>query len=105
MNTSEELIPSAFPSTTEVDLEEAARCCEIHPEMIEEFVRGHFVTAHHDEEGRLVFDASGLLRLRQISILQREGRASLKILRYIVSLIDELEFKEEELRKLREFSR
>ncbi|MDQ8188986.1 hypothetical protein [Roseibacillus persicicus] len=105
MNTSEELIPTSFPSSTPIDLEEAARCCELHPEMIEEFVRGHFVTAHRDEEGQLIFDAGGLLRLRQISILQREGRASLKILRYIVSLIEELELKDEELRKLREQNR
>lgn len=88
-------------SQTTITLEEAAECCELHPDLVEEFARGHFVRAYADTSGALVFDAKGLLRLRHLAVLHNEGRASLRLLRHIAHLMDDLEEKEQELRKLR----
>ena len=85
-----------------ITLQEAAQSCDLHPGIVEEFARGHFVSSHSDEEGEVTFDAEGLLRLRNLAVLHNEGRASLRLLRHIVQLMDELEMKEQELRNLRE---
>ncbi|MGJ8723235.1 MAG: hypothetical protein ACSHYB_01655 [Roseibacillus sp.] len=89
-------------SQTTITLQEAADCCELHPDLVEEFARGHFVRAYSDASGDMIFDAKGLLRLRHLAVLHNEGRASLRLLRHIAHLMDELEIKDQELRKLRE---
>jgi len=87
------------------DLNEAADLCGLHPEMIEEYLRAHLVSAVRGESGKVYFDQSGISRLRHIAYLRDHEGTSLKTLRYIMSLLDHLEAKEHELQELRERAR
>lgn len=84
------------------DLAEASDLCGLHPEMIEEFLRGHLVHGFKGSTGEIYFDQSGIARLRHIAYLRDHEHTSLRTLRYIVSLLDDLEAREQELRGLRE---
>lgn|GEM_PF-918186 len=84
------------------DLAEASKICGLHPEMIEEFLRGHLVCGFRGKAGQIYFDQSGISRLRQIAYLREHEHTSLRTVRYIASLLDNLEAQERELRELRE---
>jgi len=84
------------------ELNEAANLCGLHPEMIEEFLRGHLVQAYQSEGGTVLFDHAGIFRLRQIAHLRDHEQMSLRVIRDIVGLLDSLDSREAELRELRE---
>ncbi|MDA7882449.1 MerR family transcriptional regulator [Akkermansiaceae bacterium] len=84
------------------ELEEAASLCGLHPEMVEEFLRGHLVRAFQSRGGTILFDHAGISRLRQIAHLREHEQMSLRVIRYIVGLHDALDSREAELRELRE---
>jgi hypothetical protein len=83
-------------------LQEASDLCGLHPEMIEEFLRASLVRAFEGRQGELFFDQSGIARLRHIAYLRDHEQTSLRTLRYIVSLLDNLDALENEVRGLRE---
>lgn len=83
-------------------LEEAADLSGMHPEMIEELLRGHFVSAIEGENGTLYFDPAGIYRLRQIQHLREHEHTNLRTIRYILGLLDRLDEREQELRNLRD---
>lgn len=83
-------------------LEEAADLTGLHPEMIEEFLRAHLVDAFEGRSGKIYFDQAGIARLRHIAHLREHEHTSLRTLRYIVTLLDNLEAQEKEIRILRE---
>lgn len=83
-------------------LSEASDLSGLHPEMIEELLRGRLVKAVQGNEGEIYFDSSGISRLRHIAYLRDHEHTSLKTLRYIVNLLDHLEAQEKELQELRE---
>ncbi|MBT8044989.1 MAG: MerR family transcriptional regulator [Verrucomicrobiae bacterium] len=85
-----------------IELTEAADICGLHPEMIEEFLRGGLVSAFRSEEEIVYFDHHGLTRLRQISHFRYQEHANLRTIRYILSLLETLDSREQELRELRE---
>ena len=84
------------------ELAEAADLCGLHPEMIEELLRGHLVRAYQSQGGTVLFDHAGISRLRQIAHLREHEQMSLRVIRYIVGLLDSLDSREAELRELRE---
>jgi hypothetical protein len=84
------------------DLEEAAELCDLHPEMIEEFLRGRLVHAFKNKQGDIYFDSSGVSRLRHIAYLREHEQIKFRTIRYITSLLDSLEAREKELYELRE---
>lgn len=84
------------------DLAEASELSGLHPEMIEELLRGQLVQAFQSPKGEVFFDQAGIARLRQIAYLREHENTSLRTLRYIVGLLDNLEAKDKELRELRE---
>ena len=84
------------------NLQEAADLCGLHPEMIEEFLRGKLVQAFKNEQGNIYFDSSGVSRLRQIAYLREHEQIKFRTIRYITSLLDSLEAREKELLELRE---
>lgn len=81
---------------------EAAELTGLHPEMIEEFLRGQLVQAFEDPAGEILFDSSGIARLRQLAHLRQREQVSLRMTRYIIGLLDSLEAREQELHTLRE---
>ncbi|MCP5535808.1 MAG: MerR family transcriptional regulator [Akkermansiaceae bacterium] len=85
-----------------IELTDAADICGLHPEMVEEFLRGGLVSAFRSEEEIIYFDPSGLTRLRQISHFRHYEHANLRTIRYILNLLDTLDSREQELRELRE---
>ena len=84
------------------DLAEASELSDLHPEMVEELLRGKLVKAFQAPNGEIFFDQAGIARLRQIAYLRQHENTSLRTLRYIVSLLDNLEAQDKELRELRE---
>ena len=84
------------------NLEEAAELCDLHPEMIEEFLRGKLVHAFENNQGNIYFDSSGVSRLRQIAYLREHEQVKFRTIRYITSLLDSLAAREKELHELRE---
>ena len=84
------------------ELGEAAELCGLHPEMIDEFLRGNLVRAFQSQSGEVLFDQAGIARLRQIAHLREREQMNLRVIRYIVSLLDSLDAREAELRELRE---
>lgn len=84
------------------DLDETARLTGLHPEMIEEFLRARLVRGFQGRAGGLFFDQAGIARLRHIAYLRDHENTSLRTLRYIVTLLDNLEAQEREIRMLRE---
>ena len=100
-----ELISIAESSSVDsllTGLDEAAALSGLHPEMIEEFIRGQLVTAYKTPEGDIYFDQSGIARLRQLEYLREHEQTSLRMMRYITTLLDGLESREREIRELRE---
>ena len=100
-----ELITIAESSSVDsllTSLHEAAELSNLHPEMIEEFLRGHLVTAYKNPKGEIYFDPSGISRLRQLAHLHQHEQTSLRMLRYIATLLDGLDAREQEIRELRE---
>lgn len=86
-----------------VELTDAADICGLHPQMIEEFLRGGLVNAYQrEEEQAIYFDQAGLVRLRQIFHFRHHEHANLRTIRYILNLLDTLQSREQELRELRE---
>ena len=83
-------------------LSETAQLSGLHPEMIEEFIRGQLVHAFEGDPGEFYFDESGISRLRHIAYLREHEHTSLRTVRYIVTLLDHLEIKEREVHELRE---
>jgi DNA-binding transcriptional MerR regulator len=92
----------SLPHHPLASLEEASDLCGLHPEMIEEFLRASLVQAFEGNGGELLFDQSGIARLRHIAHLRDHEHTSLRTLRYIVSLLDNLNALEREVRQLRE---
>ena len=90
---------------TFITLVEAADQSGLHPEMVEEFLRGRLVTAFCNEAGEVLFDQNGVFRLRQIAHFRLQKHTDLKTLRFITSLLDALEARELENRRLRELLR
>ena len=84
------------------NLQEASDLCGLHPEMIEEFLRASLVRAFAGSPGELFFDQAAIARLRHIAYLRDHEQTSLRTLRYIVSLLDNLNAMESEVRDLRE---
>lgn len=84
------------------DLKEASDLCGLHPEMIEEFLRAGLVHGFQSEQGEIYLDQSGIARLRHIAYLRDHEHTSLRTLRYIVGLLDNLDALEREIRELRE---
>ncbi|MGJ8697065.1 MAG: chaperone modulator CbpM [Verrucomicrobiaceae bacterium] len=93
---------SSEPDSVFTSLSEAAEITGLHPEMIEEFLRGSLVHAFKDSAGVIFFDPSGITRLRQLAHLRQHEQISLRMTRYIASLLDSLEAREQELHTLRE---
>ncbi len=85
-----------------IDLDEAAALSGLHPEMIEEFLRGALIHGFKDPHGNIYFDQTAVSRLRKIAQLQQREHASLRTIRYITGLLDSLDARERELRSLRE---
>ncbi len=85
-----------------IDLDEAAVLSGLHPEMIEEFLRGSLIHGFTDSHGNIYFDQTAVSRLRKIAQLQQREHASLRTIRYITGLLDSLDARERELRSLRE---
>ena len=84
-------------------LERAAELSGMHPEMILEFTRAEIVhTIGEDPDGAPRFDESEIVRLRQIEHLRADEGVSLRLIRYILALLDRLETAEHELHLLRE---
>ncbi|MBT8037886.1 MAG: hypothetical protein KJO21_10110 [Verrucomicrobiae bacterium] len=88
-----------------IDLNEAAELSDLHPEMIEEFLRGSLIQGFKDSHGKIYFDQAGISRLRKIAQLQQREHASLRTIRYIIGLLDCLDAREQELQTLRELLR
>lgn len=84
------------------DIDEAAELSGLHPGVIEEFLRSQLVQGFQGRDGRLLFDHAGVSRLRQIAHLRDREQMSLKVVRYIVTLLDSLDAREAELVELRE---
>jgi DNA-binding transcriptional MerR regulator len=84
------------------ELHEAADLCGLHPGIIEELLRGNLVHAFQNKSGTVLFDHAGISRLRQIAHLREHEQMSLRVIRYIVGLLDSLDSRESELRELRE---
>jgi len=81
---------------------DAAQLTGVHPDMIEEFERGHLVArVETDENRRPVFNESGICRLRLLSDLRDREKLSLRMTRVICHLMDRLERSEAEARHLR----
>lgn len=87
------------------NLEEASDLCGLHPQMIEEFLRASLVRAFKGKGGEIYFDQAGIARLRHIAYLRDYEQTSLRTLRYIVGLLDDLDVREKEIRELRELLR
>jgi DNA-binding transcriptional MerR regulator len=85
-----------------LDLDEAADLSGLHPQMIEEYSRGHLVTAVKNQQGALYFDQAGIFRLRQIAQLTEQQGVNIRLVRYITTLLDTLDTQDLELRELRE---
>jgi DNA-binding transcriptional MerR regulator len=83
-------------------LSEASELCGLHPEMIEEFLRGELVRASKTLNGEIYFDPSGISRLRQLAHLREDEHMSLRMVRYVAGLLDSIDYQEQELRTLRE---
>ena len=84
------------------NLEAAAELSGLHPEMILEFLRAHFVkVAHRTTHGDLFFDYNGIRRLRQIQYLRKRHHVNLHTIQLFVRLLDQLAASEQELRELR----
>jgi hypothetical protein len=84
------------------NLAETAELSGIHPEMIEEFIRGHLVQAFEKSRGEFYFDESAISRLRHLAYLRDHDHTSLRTLRYIGNLLDHIETKERQIHELRE---
>ncbi len=84
------------------DIDEAAELSGLHPQMIEEYSRGHLVTAVQNQHGALYFDQAGIFRLRQIALLTEQQGVNIRLVRYITTLLDSLDTQDRELRELRE---
>lgn len=84
------------------ELADAANICGLHPEMVEEFLRGGLVSAFRNEQETVFFDHAGLKRLRQISHFRHHEHVNMRTIRYILNLLDTLDSRERELRELRE---
>jgi hypothetical protein len=85
-----------------IGLDEAAVLSGLHPEMIEEFLRGSLIHGFKDPHGKIYFDQAAISRLRKIAQLQQREHASLRTIRYITGLLDSLDAREQELQTLRE---
>lgn len=84
------------------DIDEAAELTGLHPQMIEEYSRGHLVTAVQNQQGALYFNQAGIFRLRQIAQLTQHHGINIRLVRYITTLLDTLDTQDQELRELRE---
>ena len=84
------------------NLQEAAELCDLHPEMIEELLRGSLVHGFTNKKGAIYFDSSGVSRLRQIAYLRDHEQDKFRPIRTLTRPPDSLEAREKELYKLRE---